>query len=134
CFLRESGPCGDSLREARLHLGHVAGEPRRRVHLCELAHAATPVCNATIVPPRSLTWTSPNPDSRIRSARPSAFGNRFTEAGRYVYADPPGSTLPTSGTIRSNQSEKNGFRTPRGCVISRIARRPPGFRTRRSSR
>ena len=36
--------------------------------------------------------------------------------------------------MRSNQSEKNGFRIPRGCVISRIASRPPGRRTRRSSR
>ena len=42
-------------------------------------------------------------------------------------------TLPRSGTIRSNQSEKNGLKIPRGCVISRIARRPPGRSTRRSS-
>ncbi len=46
---------------------------------------------------------------------------------------PPGSTRPRSGTIRSNQSEKNGRRTPRGRVISRIARRPARRRTRRSS-
>ncbi len=30
---------------------------------------------------------------------------------------PPGRTLPSAGTIRSNQSEKNGFSAPRGWVI-----------------
>ncbi len=35
--------------------------------------------------------------------------------------------------MRSNQREKNGFNAPRGWVISRIASRPPGRRTRRSS-
>ena len=74
-----------------------------------------------------------NPVSSISAARSSAPGKRRTLAGRYVYALPPGSTRPRSGTIRSNQSEKNGFSGPRGWVISRIASRPPGRRTRRSS-
>ena len=63
----------------------------------------------------------------------SAPGNRRTLAGRYVYALPPGRTFPSTGTTRSNQSEKNGRRNPRGWVISRIASRPPGRSTRRSS-
>ena len=46
---------------------------------------------------------------------------------------PRAAPCPSSGTIRSNQSEKNGRRIPRGCVISRIASRPPGRSTRRSS-
>ena len=37
---------------------------------------------------------------------------------------------PAAGTMRSNQSEKNGRNAPRGRVISRIASRPPGTSTR----
>ena len=43
--------------------------------------------------------------SRSSAASSSGPGKRRTLAGRYVYAAPPGSTLPSSGTMRSNQSE-----------------------------
>ena len=48
-----------------------------------------------------------------------------------MYASPPGSTRPASGTTTSNQSRKNGCRIPRGRVISSTASLPPGRRTRR---
>ena len=92
---------------------------------------AFPVCSAMIDPASSRNSTSANP------ARPSS----STRAPRR-----PGSARPrpagrsrrrrraaparAAGTIRSNQSEKNGFSTPRGRVISRIASRPPGRSTR----
>ena len=40
-------------------------------------------------------------DLRIEAVR---VGKRFTLAGRYVYAAPPGSTFPASGINRSNQT------------------------------
>ena len=58
-------------------------------------------------------------------------GNRFTELGRYEYAWSSPVTRPSSGTMRSNHSEKNvdsGGLV--GVVISRITTRPPGRTTR----
>src|SRR5207253_4144009 len=98
--LRRDRPC-----EPGLHLGHVRGDTGRRVNLRELAHEASPVWRATIEPASKRKRTALKPASRSMSARRSAVGNRFTEAGRYVYASPPGSTLPSSGTTRSNQRE-----------------------------
>ena len=102
------------LREARLDRVEVLGEPIRGADGLEGAHVRTPTWSATIVPPRSRKRTRSSP-LRSRSATScSASGNRRTLAGRYVYALPPGSTLPSSGTTRSNQSEKKGRRIPRG--------------------
>ena len=76
---------------------------------------------------------------RTRTARgmpraPRRRGTGGRSPGGTCRPSRPGSTLPSSGTIRSNQSEKNGRRSPRGWVISRIASRPPSRSTRRSSR
>src|SRR5205085_11085055 len=66
-------------------------------------HSLTPVCSATIPPANRRYSTSRKP--AICAARSSGPGKRRTLAGRYVYASPPGSTLPSSGTMRSNHSE-----------------------------
>ena len=63
-----------------------------------------PMCSATIPPANVRYWTSSSPDSRISAASSSGPGKRRTLAGRYVYASPPFSPLPSSGTIRSNQT------------------------------
>ena len=72
-----------------------------------------------------------------RTARPARAGRGSaarSPAGTRRRA-PPGSSLPSGGTSRSNQSRKNGREpAPAGCVISRQPRRPPGRSTRRSSR
>src|SRR5205823_1302221 len=81
----EPGVRGDRASEPRLDLGHVRRDARCAVDLLELAaHDATPVWSATIVPPRSLNCTPSKPHPRSRAASASAFGNRFTDAGRYV--------------------------------------------------
>ena len=131
----EPGPRRDRAREPRLDLRHVRRDAGRRVHLRERHSTATPgVQRDDRAAEQAEAHVAEPVPAHAARASASASGNRFTDAGRYVYAEPPGSTLPSSGTIRSNQSEKNGRRMPRGCVISRIARRPPGRRTRRSSR
>ena len=66
-----------------------------------------PECNATIPAASSRNRTFVEAvRARAASASASGRGNRRTLAGRYVYAEPPGSTLPSSGTTRSNQSRR----------------------------
>ena len=53
------------------------------VHLLQRhRHTASPLCNATIVPPRRRNRTSSKPQSRMSAASSSAAGKRFTDAGR----------------------------------------------------
>src|SRR5205823_10964610 len=67
-------------------------------------HRASPTCRATI-PPANVLYRTRSKPQRSRSAASSAGGGkRRTLAGRYVYAEPPGSTLPSAGTTRSNHT------------------------------
>ena len=127
---RRAVACASRCLERR----HVAREPRRGVD-GELRHAARSPCGwATIEPARSRKRTSVKPTSRSARRAPRRAGTAAPRRAGTGTPPPPGKACPTSGTTRSNQSEKNGRSAPRGCVISRIASRPPGRSTRCSSR
>ena len=98
------GPSPRRRRAARRSCRRAAGTGRRRTRRAPSAPRA--------LRPRESAARSPG--DRCRRSRRAA-------------------TRPSSGTTRSNQTSKNGRSSPRGCVISRIARRPPGRSTRRSS-
>src|ERR1700724_3050107 len=85
-----------------LQVAEVPLEAWGFANLGERAHTASAVWSATMPPAKSRTRTLRNPAAWIISPSSSGPGKRRTLAGRYVYADPPGSSLPSSGTTPSN--------------------------------
>ena len=95
----------------------------------------TAVCSATLPPP-SRPVADLGEAGRARGARtgPRARGSGARSQGGTCTPSRPGSTLPASGTSTSNQSRKNGRRSPRGRVISSTASLPARPEDARSSR
>ena len=89
-----------------------------------------------MIPPAvRIQRTSRSPASCISAPSACGPGNRFTELGRYVYAWSSPVSRPSSGTMRSNQSEKKVDKGGLvGVVISSTTTRPPGRTTRTISR
>src|SRR5262249_27497730 len=90
--------------EPGLELAEVRREPGRLADLRQPRHDASPTWGATIPPASRRKRTLSTPASPSSAASSSGPGKRRTLAGRYAYAEPPGSTLPSSGTTPSNQS------------------------------
>src|SRR4029079_581842 len=87
-----------------LELGEICVEAGGLTQLGERAHRAPAVCSATM-PPANVRWrTASKRAAAISADSSSGPGKRRTLAGRYVYADPPGTSLPSSGITASNQS------------------------------
>ena len=95
---------------------------------------ATPVCRAMIEPASRRNSTLG--EARRAHQRGELLGGREPRDRRRQVGvgGAAGQQPPERGTIRSNQSEKNGRSAPRGRVISRIASRPPGRGARAAAR
>src|SRR5439155_15781170 len=102
--------CADGPLEPLLQIGEIGVEAGGVANLGQRAHATSAVCSATMPPAKSRTRTSRNPAAAIISASSAGPGKRRTLAGRYVYADPPGISLPSKGTTPSNHKRQNGAR------------------------
>ena len=135
-LLREPRPRGDRPREPRLDLGHV----RRRAPASRAPARAVlierPPCAARRSSRRaggSARRRSPCVAHAARRA-PRRSGTASPTPAGTCTPTPPGSTLPSSGTTRSNQSEKNG-RSDAARLRDLEDREPAAGRsTRRSSR
>ena len=98
-------------------------------------HAATPVWTATIEPreqPELDVARNRPPRAAARDLRPrgTASPMRAGRCRRCRRAAP----CRAAGRSGRTRARRTASRAPRGCVISRIASRPPGGSTRRSSR
>src|SRR5579859_2491480 len=100
----DAGMARDGLLQPLLELVEIALEPGRIADRGESGHVRVPVCSATMPPANVRYATCSNPACSSSAASSAGGGKRRTLAGRYVYAEPPFSALPRSGTIRSNQS------------------------------
>src|SRR4051794_25628205 len=125
------------LLQALLELVHQLGHVRAargddgRDGLRARHQATVPECSAMIPPAVRIQRTSRRPRPCISAPSSRGPGKRLTELGRYEYAWSSPVTRPSSGTMRSNQSEKNVDRGGLvGVVISSTTTRPPGRTTR----
>ena len=124
---RRVEPRLDARRGTSSSPGAARDRPRARLIVAAVAGvqrddpaAEEPEAHAPRSRPRSSSA------ARSSGAGEAAHARRQVRVGLAARA----ARCPSSGTIRSNQSGRTAAATPRGCVISRIASRPPGRSTR----
>ena len=129
---REPLAAPDRLREPRLELGHVGGEARGRVDARAFITLASPSVQRD-----DRAASSRNRRRRSRRARAAPRAPRRpgtgapTPAGTSRRRRPGSSAAEQRARSGRTRARRTAAARPRGCVISRIASRPPGRSTRR---
>ena len=135
---RKPGPRGDGAREPGLDLRHVGRDARGRMRPARAAGS----CSGSVAGVQRDDRAGEQAEAHVAEA---ALAEQSRELPRQ-----PGTASPTrAGTCTPSRraapcraaarrgrtrARRTAAATPRGCVISRIASRPPGRSTRRSSR